>query len=67
MLTFNSQYLINNLFSYPYTKIEFNQHGLKVSRLTATKYLEALTADGFLHKRKIGAKTITSTCPCSTS
>ena len=25
-----------------------------MSRLTATKYLEALTAAGFLHKRKIG-------------
>jgi Fic family protein len=25
-----------------------------VSRLTATKYLEALTTAGFLHKRKIG-------------
>jgi len=51
---FYSQDLINNLFSYPYTRIEFIQHDLKVSRLTATKYLEALTADGFLHKRKIG-------------
>lgn len=51
---FYSQDLINNLFSYPYTKIEFIQHDLKVSRLTATKYLEALTDGGFLTKRKIG-------------
>lgn len=51
---FYSQDLINNLFSYPYTKIEFVQHDLKVSRLTAAKYLEALTTAGFLHKRKIG-------------
>jgi len=51
---FYSQDLINNLFSYPYTKIEFIQHDLKVSRLTATKYLDALTADGFLHKRRMG-------------
>lgn len=51
---FYSQDLINNLFSHPYTKIEFIQDDLNVSRLTATKYLEALTADGFLHKRKIG-------------
>ena len=51
---FYSQNLINNLFSYPYTKIEFVEHDLKVSRLTATKYLEALTATGFLAKRKIG-------------
>ena len=51
---FYSQDLINNLFSHPYTKIEFIQVDLKVSRLTATKYLEALTAEGFLEKRKVG-------------
>jgi Fic family protein len=51
---FYSQDLINNLFSHPYTKIEFIQSDLSVSRLTATKYLEALTSDGFLHKRKVG-------------
>jgi len=51
---FYSQDLINNLFSYPYTKIEFVQKDLDVSRLTATKYLEALTAAGFLDKQKIG-------------
>ncbi len=51
---FYSQDLINNLFSHPYTKIEFVQQDLAVSRLTATKYLDALTASGFLRKRKIG-------------
>jgi len=51
---FYSQDLINNLFSHPYTKIEFIQTDLNVSRLTATKYLEALTVDGFLQKRKVG-------------
>lgn len=51
---FYSQDLINNLFSHPYTKIEFIQNDLAVSRLTATKYLDALVAGGFLHKRKIG-------------
>ncbi len=51
---FYSQDLINNLFSYPYTKIEFIQHDLQVSRLTATRYLDALAAGGFLHKRKVG-------------
>lgn len=51
---FYSQDLINNLFSYPYTKIEFIQNDLKVSRLTATRYLDLLAADGFLHKRKVG-------------
>ena len=51
---FYSQYLINNLFTHPYTKIEFVQRDLSVSRLTATKYLDALTAAGFLRKQKIG-------------
>src|SRR6266581_4252864 len=51
---FYSQDLINNLFSHPYTKIEFIQRDLGVSRLTATKYLDALVVDGILHKRKIG-------------
>lgn len=51
---FYSQDLINNLFNHPYTKIEFVEADLKVSRLTATKYLEALTTDGFLEKQKVG-------------
>lgn len=51
---FYSQELINNLFSHPYTKIEFIQRDLGVSRLTATKYLDALVVGGFLQKRKIG-------------
>lgn len=51
---FYSQDLINSLFMHPYTKIEFLQKDLKVSRLTATKYLEALTESGFLEKQKIG-------------
>jgi len=51
---FYSQDLINNLCSHPYTKIEFIQHDLKVSRLTATRYLDVLAADGFVRKRKIG-------------
>jgi len=51
---FYSQDLINNLFSYPYTKIEFIRNDLEVSRVTATKYLDALARGGFLNKRKIG-------------
>jgi len=51
---FYSQDLINNLFTHPYTKIEFVMHDLNVSRLTATKYLDLLVEDGFLEKRKIG-------------
>lgn len=51
---FYSQDLINNLFTHPYTKIEFVQRDLQVSRLTATKYLESLVDGGFLAKRKVG-------------
>ena len=51
---FYSQDLINNLFMHPYTKIEFVQRDLQVSRLTATKYLDALAVGGFLQKQKIG-------------
>lgn len=48
------QELLNNLFNHPYTRIEFVMDDLGVSRITATKYLEQLTAAGFLHKEKIG-------------
>ncbi len=49
-----SQELLNNLFKYPYTKIEFVEKDLGVTRLTATKYLDLLTERGFLQKRKQG-------------
>lgn len=51
---FYSQDLINNLFMHPYTKIEFVERDLGVSRLTATKYLDALDAGGFVRKQKLG-------------
>lgn len=51
---FYSQDLINNLFSHPYTKIEFIQSDLNVSRLTATRYLDLLAESGFVRKRKLG-------------
>ena len=51
---FYSQDLINNLFTHPYTKIEFIERDLNVTRLTATRYLEALVAAGFLRKQRIG-------------
>ena len=49
-----SQDLLNNLFSHPYTKIEFLQNDISVSRITATKYLEKLVEEDFLTKQKIG-------------
>ena len=51
---FYSQDLINNLFTHPYTKIEYVQRDLQVSRLTAAKYLDELAAGGFVAKHKIG-------------
>jgi Fic family protein len=50
---FYSQDLLNNLFRHPYTKIEYLERDLQVSRLTATKYLDQLAQAGFLEKRKI--------------
>lgn len=49
-----SQDLLNNLFRHPYTRIEYVERELGVSRPTATKYLEALTETGFLDKQRIG-------------
>ncbi|WP_281649105.1 Fic family protein [Parendozoicomonas sp. Alg238-R29] len=49
-----SQDLLNNMFCHPYTKIEFLERDLGVTRLTATKYLNQLCSKGFLVKQKIG-------------
>jgi len=49
-----SQDLLNNLFKYPYTKIEFMQNDLQVSRNTAIRYLEELVKGNVLVKHKIG-------------
>lgn len=49
-----SQELLNNLFRYPYTKIEFVEKDLGVSRITAAKHLDTLAKSGFVEKRKIG-------------
>ncbi|MBE2283973.1 MAG: Fic family protein [Prosthecobacter sp.] len=48
-----SQDLLNNLFRHPYTKIEFIEKELGVSRPTAMKYLDQLTQAGFVEKAKI--------------
>ena len=49
-----SQDLLNNLFRYPYTKIEYIQQELGVSRNTSIRYLEALVKEGLLVKQKVG-------------
>jgi len=51
---FYSQDLLNNLFKHPYTKIEFVQRDLKVSRITAANYLNQLSDDKLLTKKKLG-------------
>ncbi|MCP4135401.1 MAG: Fic family protein [bacterium] len=51
---FYSQDLLNNLFCHPYTKIEFLEKDLNISRKTAAKYLDTLSDEGFLMKEKIG-------------
>jgi Fic family protein len=51
---FYSQDLLNNLFKYPYTKIEFIVNDLGVSRLTAANYLNKLAEDKMLRKEKLG-------------
>lgn len=51
---FYSQDLLNNLFQHPYTKIEFIERDLGVSRITAANYLNRLAKDGILIKQKLG-------------
>jgi len=48
------QYLLNNIFRHPYTKIEFVTNEIQLHRNTATKYLEPLVRAGLLSKHKLG-------------
>jgi Fic family protein len=49
-----SQDLLNNLFRHPYTRIEFVQTDLGVTRQTAAKYLDQLAEAGFVEKHQQG-------------
>ncbi len=49
-----SQDLLNNLFRHPYTRIEFVQEELGVTRQTAARYLDQLAHDGILDKQQAG-------------
>jgi len=51
---FYSQELLNNLFTHPYTKIEFIVRDMGVSRITAANYLNKLAEDGVLRKERLG-------------
>jgi hypothetical protein len=47
-------YIVLKIFHHPYTKIDFVMQELRVSRITATKYLDALANLGILSKYKKG-------------
>lgn len=49
-----SQDLINNLFKHPYTKIDFLVEDLRVSRQTASRYLDQLVELELVHLQKMG-------------
>lgn len=49
-----SQDLLNNLFRHPYTKIEFVEEELGVTRKTASQYLKQLVEKDYLKLLKIG-------------
>ncbi|WP_298966656.1 Fic family protein [uncultured Roseibium sp.] len=49
-----SQELLNNLFRHPYTRIEYVQADLDVTRQTAAKYLDTLTEHNFVDKHRSG-------------
>lgn len=54
---FGKQYrheLLNNLFFHPYTKVEFLEKELMVSRATATRYLNGMVEMELIKKIKIG-------------
>lgn len=54
---FYSHELLMNLFKHPYTKIEFLEKELRISRKTAALYLNTLAKDGILRKEKMGKHT----------
>ncbi len=53
-----SHELINHLFALPYTRVQFAQQDLDVSRGTATRYLDTLARAGILVKRRAGRSNV---------
>jgi Fic family protein len=52
--SFYSQDLINHLFRHPYSKINYLKKDLKITRQTASKYLDELASGNLLEKVKQG-------------
>lgn len=48
------QELLNNLFRHPYTRIEYVQNDLSVTRQTAARYLDTLAEHQFVEKHRAG-------------
>jgi Fic family protein len=49
-----SQDLLNNLFRHPYTRIEFVQNDLNITRQTAARYLRGLAQAGLVQEQAQG-------------
>ena len=49
-----SKDLLETLFVHPYTKIEFIEKRLNITRQTASKHLKQLESLGILHSTKLG-------------
>lgn len=46
--------LLNNLFFHPYTKLDFLQRDMAISRQTVAKYLDKIVEAGLLSRIKVG-------------
>jgi hypothetical protein len=53
-----SKDLIELLFEHPYSKIEFVVDRLKISRVSASKYLRGLESIGILQTRQVWKETL---------
>jgi Fic family protein len=51
---FYNRELLDTLFTHPYTKVEFLQNAMGVSRVTAMRYLNALVDLGYLERHSLG-------------
>ena len=54
---FYSQDLVNSIFFHPYTKVKFLEKDIRISRPTASRYLDSLCESNILEKYKQGKET----------